>query len=540
MAHGKPYWAVVLDADYKANQAVYRSPGSNGNPDYIPAFKGPSGRLSAAEAFAKEASELTDASEQLDMRLQSHGSTVFGNPMFSDAHEEDGQHPDLGPKLSTPRMVKMNSFFETPAKHNLEPSRSQKLSVQISKQNSIDNRRYAPTHRVPSHASLSSIRSSTANGGTAVHAFDDGPDSPVSGDTGYAPVVARIAQPRPSRPTSGPDSPVSGDTGYAPVVARIAQPRLSRPTSPDSPVSGDTGYAPVVARIAQPCPSWLTLSRGPDLLAIRWENDVKEMIQSQQHTHTAYKWAAPRDVLVKCYVKRVKHLFGTHCSFQMHLENGDVFLLAARRRKKSKASSYVISQDLDDLKRDTDNCVAKLKANFTGTEYMLWGQGGGDSQKKGYTKEEACINFKHSSLTGSGGPRSMLAGLPLPDSQWLPGSAPDGFDSLSNSIEMARNHELSPQLERELGMLATKPAEYDEASKSFTLDFKGRVKEGSVKNFQLVHWDHSTDRKGSNVTLQFGKIEEDLYALDFSYPFNMEVAFAIAIASIDTKLCYSI
>jgi hypothetical protein len=50
---------------------------------------------------------------------------------------------------------------------------------------------------------------------------------------------------------------------------------------------------------------------------------------------------APSSGLVRCYVKRVKNFFGTHCSFQMHLDNGDVFLLAARRRKKSKVSRWV-------------------------------------------------------------------------------------------------------------------------------------------------------------------------------------------------------
>ncbi len=36
------------------------------------------------------------------------------------------------------------------------------------------------------------------------------------------------------------------------------------------------------------------------------------------------------------------------------------------------------------------------------------------------------------------------------------------------------------------------------------------------------------------------QVEEDLYALDFAYPFSIEVAFSIALASIDTKLCYTL
>jgi hypothetical protein len=40
------------------------------------------------------------------------------------------------------------------------------------------------------------------------------------------------------------------------------------------------------------------------------------------------------------------------------------------------------------------------------------------------------------------------------------------------------------------------------APAAFTLDFHGRVKEASVKNFQLVHWDHNTDRRGADLMLQ--------------------------------------
>ena len=61
-----------------------------------------------------------------------------------------------------------------------------------------------------------------------------------------------------------------------------------------------------------------------------WENELKHMIASRSRQEAVFK-PAPKEGLVKCYVKRVKNFFGTHASFQMHLENGDVFLLAARR-----------------------------------------------------------------------------------------------------------------------------------------------------------------------------------------------------------------
>eukprot|EP00967_Tisochrysis_lutea_P037403 scaffold44963_cov20-Tisochrysis_lutea.AAC.1 len=62
---------------------------------------------------------------------------------------------------------------------------------------------------------------------------------------------------------------------------------------------------------------------------------------------------------------------------------------------------------------------------------------------------------------------------------------------------------------------------------AYTLNFDKRIKIASVKNLQLVSWDHNSDAQGENVMLQFGKLGEDLFALDFGYPFTIESAFAL-------------
>eukprot|EP00798_Chlamydomonas_sp_ICE-L_P006329 gene6329-2953_t len=50
-----------------------------------------------------------------------------------------------------------------------------------------------------------------------------------------------------------------------------------------------------------------------------------------------------------------------------------------------------------------------------------------------------------------------------------------------------------------------------------------------------MSWDSNTDKKGPDV---FGKVDDNLFALDFAYPFSIESAFAIALSTIDTKLCF--
>ena len=130
----------------------------------------------------------------------------------------------------------------------------------------------------------------------------------------------------------------------------------------------------------------------------------------------------------------------------------------------------------------------------------------------------------------------MHAMIPLPGGGWQSTST-DGSDGLSSSLELAKQRGTLPlDLEGRVAVLCTKQPKYDELVKAHTLDFNGRVTETSVKNFQLVAW----ERKGGDLLMQFGKMSSDTFALDFAYPLTVHTAFAIALASIDTKLCYTV
>ena len=50
----------------------------------------------------------------------------------------------------------------------------------------------------------------------------------------------------------------------------------------------------------------------------------------------------------------------------------------------------------------------------------------------------------------------------------------------------------------------------------------------------------SAARCTRQLLVQFGRADGDRFALDFAYPMSAHVAFATALASIDTKLCYAI
>lgn len=500
------------ELDGMTNQGLYLSPtGGKAAPaadSFIPALSGKASarRLPMTDAFNTEAQQLRDA--ELDLRMGSKFEKVFGNGLFEGS---DAQSPTAANR-SGPSIVKMNGFFADPTKSGNSQSPQ------------------------PARGSLSN---------------SEGQD--VTPDKGATPpgmglVARRNANANPTTMSGRIPSSVG----------------LQAPGPDDTEVLAfnDPDEATLVAVPRAVIPR--TQSTSSHAL---WEAQVKQLIQSGKREEAVRIPAVP-GAMVRCYVKRVKNFFSTHCCFQMFLDVTDVFLLAARKRKKSKTSSYVISLDLDDLKRDTDNCMAKVKANFVGTEYTLWGRqaggaGGGESSgrdsphggsangsangkdnsgnhhKKGYNREDLVINFKQTALSTKGGPRSMYVVVPEPNAG-LQSQEGVGSESLSHMLEMARKRELPPYLEKKVAIMSTKSPEYDERTKAYTLDFQGRVKEASVKNFQLVSWDHNTDKTGAELLLQFGKQGDDVYALDFTYPFNIELAFSVALASIDTKLCYTI
>lgn len=68
-------------------------------------------------------------------------------------------------------------------------------------------------------------------------------------------------------------------------------------------------------------------------------------------------------------------------------------------------------------------------------------------------------------------------------------------------------------------------------SNSFILDFNNRVRAQSIKNVQLVE-----SGRPDVVLLQTGKVEKNVFILDFSFPFSPLQAFAFALSGFDFKL----
>ena len=68
-------------------------------------------------------------------------------------------------------------------------------------------------------------------------------------------------------------------------------------------------------------------------------------------------------------------------TYYLHLKEVDkdrkqkIFLLAARKRKKSTTANYLLSTDPTNLSREGDGYVAKVRSNALGTQFTIYDSG---------------------------------------------------------------------------------------------------------------------------------------------------------------------
>jgi tubby-related protein 1 len=79
---------------------------------------------------------------------------------------------------------------------------------------------------------------------------------------------------------------------------------------------------------------------------------------------------------------------------------------------------------------------------------------------------------------------------------------------------------------RDMCIFQTKDPSYENGC--YRLNFNGRVKVPSVKNFQLVSAADPED-----VVFQFGKFDDEKFTVDFKAPFTAFQAFALALSQFD-------
>ncbi|XP_040031981.2 tubby protein homolog [Gasterosteus aculeatus] len=244
---------------------------------------------------------------------------------------------------------------------------------------------------------------------------------------------------------------------------------------------------------------------------------------------------APRDVTIECRVTRDRRGMekGIYPTYYLHMEKEDgkrVFLMAGRKRKKCKTSNYLISTDPTNLSRDTNCYIGKLRSNVLGTKFTVYDEGE-NPEKKPFVKEcesvrqELAAICYETNVLGFKGPRKMTVIIP-------------GMLENDERVSIRPQSEAETLLARhannntdKLVTLLNKSPSWNEHTQSYVLNFHGRVTQASVKNFQIIHPDNE-----DYIVMQFGRVAEDVFSMDYRFPMCALQAFAIALSSFDGKL----
>jgi len=241
--------------------------------------------------------------------------------------------------------------------------------------------------------------------------------------------------------------------------------------------------------------------------------------------------AAPHS---RCYVKRVRDDSG-QILFHMYKEGGEHMITARSATKgKPEEGHFIFSQFME----DSQQVIAEMSKGKEG-EFSLWYNDNGH-----HPSQRTLCTIAHDSVKDT--PLySMRATLPG-DVVW---SAQRGFTKRSgvSSTDGAM-------------FLRTKMPVWNEEMQSYTLDYGGRARLASAKNFQL-ELSPSTSQALSNetpeemeefrnpsrrsrrgkgsrhgrrmegVAMQFGKYDEETFNLDYAHPLCGLQALAIALST---------
>ncbi|KAL8032008.1 hypothetical protein ABFX02_13G065700 [Erythranthe guttata] len=263
---------------------------------------------------------------------------------------------------------------------------------------------------------------------------------------------------------------------------------------------------------------------------------------------SSLKEAGPQDAPLQCLIKRDKKngTFYLYLALSPSFTDKGKFLLAARRYRRGAHTEYIISLDAEDLCQGSKAYVGKLRSNFLGTNFTIYdsqapyegakpsnGRAGRRVASKQISPQVPAVNFEVGqvsykfNLLKSRGPRRMMCSLTCPS-------------SLSDKISAKKKLEDEFSPVPGYTVLKNKAPRWHQHLECWCLNFHGRVTVASVKNFQVVATIDQSKPGGKGdeetVLLQFGKVGDDTFTMDFRQPLSAFQAFAICLTSFGTKL----
>ena len=236
-------------------------------------------------------------------------------------------------------------------------------------------------------------------------------------------------------------------------------------------------------------------------------------------------------------------------------------IMTVKRNRKSRTPYYSFFDMTKgsigkQFSKKSGNYLGKLRSNYHGNECTLYGP---EVVPSGHVAIRFCRNKQDiiSKAQGNSDPRAMRVLLPLVEAGDKDGTPPvigTNGDTMLQQLEDQANFEETEQLglnatrrrrnpneekynngTNEYALLGNKLPVFSRGS--YRLNFGGRVTLPSVKNFQLVKMSNVIEEnmnvdvtKLDDVMMQFGKVGDDDFHLDFRAPMTAFQAMGIVLA----------
>ncbi|CAB3404508.1 unnamed protein product [Caenorhabditis bovis] len=280
----------------------------------------------------------------------------------------------------------------------------------------------------------------------------------------------------------------------------------------------------------------LTCEQQPDINEI--SKNIVKFVEDPARRNTVYKCSITRDK--KGVDKGMYPTYYLHLEYMDKEEKKRMFLLAARKRKKSTTANYLISTDPTNLAREGDHFIAKVRSNALGTQFTVYDRGNNPKRatdpltiRQELAAETNVLGFK--------GPRKMTILVP---GMYDPNTAGNSRPSNQADREPFTRKSLRPVVEKDtlleryklrntadLVVMSNKNPVWNEDTQSYVLNFHGRVTQASVKNFQIIH-----ELDPEYIVMQFGRVSDEHFTMDYRYPLSALQAFGIAMTSFHGKI----
>ena len=181
---------------------------------------------------------------------------------------------------------------------------------------------------------------------------------------------------------------------------------------------------------------------------------------------------------------------------------GNTIILSAYKDK----GFYGIYKYINSKKNYDKEVKAKIKWNIFSNHFKIY-----DTNNN--ILEEIIYNFN---FKGWNGPTKLNILLPF----WN--------KNILNGMKQASNNKLF------MHKMENKSPEYNSIYKCYVLNFINRKVIPHEKNIQIIYSDLKEDK--NDILLQFAKVDNYEYILDYKYPFNNVTALALALTNLSSRM----